>query len=209
MWASKQNQDQIPSFPPFTPLGRFSKISLFVGIMFSRFSLCCYNSRPVFSCFCLAEFVVIGFGLFFVFSEKQPPDKKIRNFKKTVAKPASLVTRRLSSASSRDPAIPVMDALSYRWLSSFFARWQVRLDCGMLKGCPLHFQICLLLSRKPTKFLNTWRLGRDVYMWARMINYKGQHYLLDPTFPACVSNLYACAFFLCTVLSMIPKRHSR
>ncbi|CAN0391322.1 unnamed protein product, partial [Ectocarpus sp. 13 AM-2016] len=30
---------------------------------------------------CFSEFVVIAFGLFFVFSEKQLPDKKIRNFK--------------------------------------------------------------------------------------------------------------------------------
>ncbi|CAM9509105.1 unnamed protein product [Ectocarpus fasciculatus] len=51
------------------------------------------------------QFVVIAFGLFFVFSEKQLPDKKIRNFKKSVAKPASIVTRHLSSASSRDPTI--------------------------------------------------------------------------------------------------------
>ncbi|CAM9783741.1 unnamed protein product [Ectocarpus sp. 6 AP-2014] len=52
------------------------------------------------------QFVVIAFGLFFVFSEKQLPDKKIRNFKKSVAKPASMVNRHLSSASSRDPTIP-------------------------------------------------------------------------------------------------------
>ncbi|CAB1103504.1 unnamed protein product [Ectocarpus sp. CCAP 1310/34] len=52
------------------------------------------------------QFVVIAFGLFFVFSEKQLPDKKIRNFKKSVAKPASMVKRHLSSASSRDPTIP-------------------------------------------------------------------------------------------------------
>ncbi|CAN0019989.1 unnamed protein product [Scytosiphon promiscuus] len=47
------------------------------------------------------QFVVVGFGLFFVFSEKQAPDKKMRNFKKSVAKPASIVNRRLSSFSSR------------------------------------------------------------------------------------------------------------
>ncbi|CAN0142378.1 unnamed protein product [Pylaiella littoralis] len=45
------------------------------------------------------QFVVIAFGLFFVFSEKQAPDKKIRNFRKSVAKPASIVGRRFSSVS--------------------------------------------------------------------------------------------------------------
>ena len=48
-----------------------------------------------------AEFVVIGFGMFFVFSEKQAPDKKMRNFRKTVTKPASVVTKRMSSTNSR------------------------------------------------------------------------------------------------------------
>ena len=52
-----------------------------------------------------AEFVVIGFGLFFVFSEKQLPDKKMRNFRKTVVKPASIVNKRLSSVSSRGESI--------------------------------------------------------------------------------------------------------
>ena len=47
-----------------------------------------------------AEFVVIGFGMFFVFSEKQAPDKKMRNFRKTVTKPASVV-KRMSSTNSR------------------------------------------------------------------------------------------------------------
>ncbi|CAM9296241.1 unnamed protein product, partial [Hapterophycus canaliculatus] len=47
------------------------------------------------------QFVVVGFGLFFVFSEKQTPDKKIRNFKKSIIKPASIVGRHLSSVSSR------------------------------------------------------------------------------------------------------------
>ncbi|CAM9385471.1 unnamed protein product [Scytosiphon promiscuus] len=47
------------------------------------------------------QFVVVGFGLFFVFSEKQAPDKKMRNFKKSVAKPATIVSRRFSSFSSR------------------------------------------------------------------------------------------------------------
>eukprot|EP00752_Nemacystus_decipiens_P002624 g2457.t1 len=47
------------------------------------------------------QFVVTGFGLFFVFSVKQAPDLKIRNFKKTIAKPAVIVNRRLSSISGR------------------------------------------------------------------------------------------------------------
>lgn len=49
----------------------------------------------------MAEFVVIAFGLFFVFSEKQLPDKKIRNIRKTlIIKPASFISRRLSSSST-------------------------------------------------------------------------------------------------------------
>eukprot|EP00904_Undaria_pinnatifida_P011273 jgi/Undpi1/7276/HiC_scaffold_22.g09749.m1 len=47
------------------------------------------------------QFVVIGFGIFFVFSEKQAPDRKMRNFYKTVAKPAVTINKRLSSISSR------------------------------------------------------------------------------------------------------------
>ena len=46
------------------------------------------------------EFVVIGFGTFFVFSEKQAPDRKMRIFYKTVAKPAAAFNKRLSSTSS-------------------------------------------------------------------------------------------------------------
>eukprot|EP00903_Cladosiphon_okamuranus_P010878 g10275.t1 len=49
------------------------------------------------------QFVVIGFGMFFVFAEKQAPDKKMRNFRKTLAKPA-IATRRFSSLSSRGSA---------------------------------------------------------------------------------------------------------
>ena len=48
-----------------------------------------------------AEFVVTGFGLFFVFSVKQAPDLKIRNFKKSMVKPVVMVNRRLSSLSAR------------------------------------------------------------------------------------------------------------
>lgn len=55
----------------------------------------------VFICECSAEFVVTGFGLFFVFSVKQAPDRKMRNFRKSVAKPAVIVNKRLSSISSR------------------------------------------------------------------------------------------------------------
>ncbi|CAM9629075.1 unnamed protein product, partial [Hapterophycus canaliculatus] len=43
------------------------------------------------------QFMVTGFGLFFVFSVKQAPDRKIRNFRKSVTK----VTRPFSSLSSR------------------------------------------------------------------------------------------------------------
>ncbi|CAM9479217.1 unnamed protein product [Pylaiella littoralis] len=45
------------------------------------------------------QFVVIAFGLFFVFSEKQAPDKKMRNFRKSVTKPVSIIGRRFSSVS--------------------------------------------------------------------------------------------------------------
>ncbi|CAB1105968.1 unnamed protein product [Ectocarpus sp. CCAP 1310/34] len=48
-----------------------------------------------------AEFVVTGFGLFFVFSVKQSPDRKMRNFRKSVTKPASIVNKRLSTLGSR------------------------------------------------------------------------------------------------------------
>ncbi|CAM9668302.1 unnamed protein product [Ascophyllum nodosum] len=47
------------------------------------------------------QFVVLGFGLFFVYAEKQRPDMKMRNMKKTMLKPASVVTQRLSIASSK------------------------------------------------------------------------------------------------------------
>ncbi|CAM9891591.1 unnamed protein product [Scytosiphon promiscuus] len=47
------------------------------------------------------QFVVTGFGLFFVFSEKQSPDRKMRNFRKSIAKPAIVVNNRLSFLSSR------------------------------------------------------------------------------------------------------------
>ncbi|CAM9879744.1 unnamed protein product [Ectocarpus sp. 12 AP-2014] len=47
------------------------------------------------------QFVVTGFGLFFVFSVKQSPDRKMRNFRKSVTKPASMVNKRLSTLSSR------------------------------------------------------------------------------------------------------------
>ncbi|CAM9275351.1 unnamed protein product [Ectocarpus fasciculatus] len=43
------------------------------------------------------QFVVTGFGLFFVFSEKQSPDRKMRNFRKSIGKPAEVVNKRLSS----------------------------------------------------------------------------------------------------------------
>lgn len=39
--------------------------------------------------------MVIGFGLLFVFSEKQLPDRKIRNFKKTMVKPVTVISLRL------------------------------------------------------------------------------------------------------------------
>ncbi|CAM9357602.1 unnamed protein product [Ascophyllum nodosum] len=47
------------------------------------------------------QFVVLGFGLFFVYAEKQQPDMKMRNMRKTMLKPASIVTHRLSNSSSR------------------------------------------------------------------------------------------------------------
>lgn len=65
-----------------------------------------------------AEFVVIAFGLFFVFSEKQPPDKKMRNFRKTVVKPASIVTRRFSSISSRGSITQVTAIVFHTWFHS-------------------------------------------------------------------------------------------
>eukprot|EP00904_Undaria_pinnatifida_P011278 jgi/Undpi1/7280/HiC_scaffold_22.g09753.m1 len=43
------------------------------------------------------QFVVMAFGVFFIFSEKQPPDKKMRNFHDTVMTPATTINRRLSS----------------------------------------------------------------------------------------------------------------
>ncbi|CAN0024019.1 unnamed protein product, partial [Ectocarpus sp. 12 AP-2014] len=43
------------------------------------------------------QFVVTGFGLFFVFSEKQSPDRKMRNFRKSIGKPAEFANKRLSS----------------------------------------------------------------------------------------------------------------
>lgn len=39
------------------------------------------------------EFVVVGFGLFFVFAEKQAPEYKLRNFRKTVTKPITSAQR--------------------------------------------------------------------------------------------------------------------
>ncbi|CBJ30298.1 similar to neural precursor cell expressed, developmentally down-regulated 4-like [Ectocarpus siliculosus] len=42
------------------------------------------------------QFVVTGFGLFFVFSEKQSPDRKMRNFRKSIGKPAEFANKRLS-----------------------------------------------------------------------------------------------------------------
>lgn len=56
------------------------------------------------------EFVVTGFGLFFVFSVKQAPDLKIRNFRKSIAKPAVIVNKRLSSLSGRTSNTVCMDA---------------------------------------------------------------------------------------------------
>ncbi|CAM9891659.1 unnamed protein product [Scytosiphon promiscuus] len=47
------------------------------------------------------QFVVTGFGLFFVYSVKQSPDRKIRNFRKSVVKPGVVIQKRLSSLSSR------------------------------------------------------------------------------------------------------------
>ncbi|CAN0411795.1 unnamed protein product [Ascophyllum nodosum] len=47
------------------------------------------------------QFVVLGFGLFFVYAEKQHPDMKMRNMKKTIYKPASVIRHRLSSSSSK------------------------------------------------------------------------------------------------------------
>ncbi|CBJ30297.1 E3 ubiquitin-protein ligase, putative [Ectocarpus siliculosus] len=47
------------------------------------------------------QFVVTGFGLFFVYSVKQSPDRKMRNFRKSVTKPASIVNKRLSTLGSR------------------------------------------------------------------------------------------------------------
>lgn len=49
----------------------------------------------------LAEIVCVAFGLFFVFSVKQAPDRKMRNFKKSVQKPVVVIGRRLSIASSK------------------------------------------------------------------------------------------------------------
>ena len=60
--------------------------------------------RPGFQCLerlLETEFVVLGFGLFVVYAEKQRPDMKMRNMKKTMLKPASVVTQRLSIASSK------------------------------------------------------------------------------------------------------------
>lgn len=53
------------------------------------------------------EYVVIGFGLFFVFREKQLPEYKLRNFKKTAQKPIS-AARRLSSISSKASSTQVL-----------------------------------------------------------------------------------------------------
>ncbi|CAN0057409.1 unnamed protein product [Scytosiphon promiscuus] len=47
------------------------------------------------------QFVATGFGLFFVFAEKQSPDRKMRNFKKSVVKPAVVAHKRWSSLSIR------------------------------------------------------------------------------------------------------------
>ncbi|CAN0042092.1 unnamed protein product [Ascophyllum nodosum] len=47
------------------------------------------------------QFVVIAFGLFFVFAEKQAPEFKLRNFRKTATKPIS-IAHRLSTISSRN-----------------------------------------------------------------------------------------------------------
>ena len=49
---------------------------------------------------------MIGFGLFFVFAEKQAPEFKLRNFKKTATKPMS-IAHRLSSISSRNSSTQV------------------------------------------------------------------------------------------------------
>ena len=93
-----------------------------------------------------SEFVVIAFGLFFVFSEKQPPGKKMRNFKKTVVKPASIVTRRFSSVSSAGTSSQVGDD---RFCAVFFRVSYPDSDNGSVvarllgssprEGCPWWF----------------------------------------------------------------------
>eukprot|EP00904_Undaria_pinnatifida_P011275 jgi/Undpi1/7278/HiC_scaffold_22.g09751.m1 len=46
------------------------------------------------------QFVVVAFGVFFIFSEKQPPDKKMRDFYETVIAPAANINKTLSSIST-------------------------------------------------------------------------------------------------------------
>lgn len=58
------------------------------------------------------QLVCVGFGLFFVFSEKQAPDRKMRNFEKTVKKPAVIIGRRLSATSSRSSQV----GISWTWV---------------------------------------------------------------------------------------------
>lgn len=46
------------------------------------------------------EIVCVGFGLFFVFSVKQAPDRKMRNWRKSVQKPVVIMRDRLSIGTS-------------------------------------------------------------------------------------------------------------
>lgn len=48
---------------------------------------CAFRCR-VFAELFVTEFVVTGFGVFFVFAVKQAPDRKMRSFKKSIPKPA-------------------------------------------------------------------------------------------------------------------------
>ena len=51
----------------------------------------------------LKELVVLAFGIFVVFSEKQPPNMKMRKFYKTATMSITTVDQRLSGTRSRPP----------------------------------------------------------------------------------------------------------